>query len=209
MKIDALAPVNTKARISCVIWGSNGSGKSSLVNEWAFRALQRGRPVIIVDKQRQFLHLGDDVAIQPPIEDLRSGEFLRALVESGWRGLLVLDDLDTYLPKTHNLPDIWVDLFRSYRHLRFDLVIQAARPQETPQLAITSATYLALFRSNGARAKERLLEETDELGDVADEIREQWPTEDHEYLLVRVKRAGSGPRVSKHRTIPMPPESEE
>jgi GTPase SAR1 family protein len=192
---------DSKKRISVIMWGTSGSGKTSLVNEWATKALLAGRPVIIVDKNGQFLHLGDDVSVQVPFDTLADGSFIEELLASGWRGLLILDDIDAYLDGKGKIPKAWSELFSSNRHYRIDLVINARRPQETPKMLLSVARYLAIFYNRGdARMRAALEAELAGMPDVLKAI----PTEPYHYLLVD-RETGE---FSRHKTIRLPPEAE-
>jgi GTPase SAR1 family protein len=198
--IDVSPDGSSKKRASVIMWGTSGSGKTSLVNEWAVRAIERKQPVMIVDLQAQFEHLGEDVSIIPPFDSLASGAFAEEIVMQGWRGLLILDDCDAYLDGKGKIPTAWSRLFSSNRHFRIDLVINARRPQETPKMLLSVARYLAIFHCRDALTRERIEMELQGMPDVIAAI----PTEPHQYILVD-RETG---KFTRHRTIRLPAEAE-
>ena len=200
MTLDFSPDIHSKKRATAAMLGTSGSGKTSLVNEWAIKALNRQRPVLIVDLQSQFEHLGPEVSVQPDFESLVNGEFADELMLSEWRGLLVLDDCDAYLDGKGKIPAPWSRLFSSNRHFRIDIVSNARRVQETPKMLLSAARYLAIFQCHDDLSLERISREIHNVKGAIEAI----PTKPHENLLIdRQSRT-----FSRHKTMRLPPEAE-
>lgn len=165
---------DTHALYSCrAILGANGSGKTSLEQQYIDAARAVGRPVFIVDPQNQFP--GDPDAYW---NELELEAELWKLHASQWSGLIVLDDADLFLDSTAHKGSVWRNLLISFRHWQCDVILVSRRPQEIPKLAMDVCGEVALFMARSPRAREVYAKW------FGPEVLEHIPTEPFRYWLL-------------------------
>lgn len=178
-----MAAVNLKralesgSHVMIIFMGAPGSGKTSLEDQLIEQWLAARRQVKVIDPQGQFLDRKyGNISVWPGIHDVDA--YIQSLIDQKWHGLLVLEEADMYLHAQAR--SVWKEIFASYRHLGLDIIINTRRGQDIPKVAIANASYYAIFRTRGSRAKQSV---RDAIGEDHPEIMKHIPTEPHVYLF--------------------------
>lgn len=163
----------------CVaIVGAPGSGKTSYQEQLIREALGAGRRVKIMDPNAQFPRGYLPRGAQGEWPGVAGVDQWLVSNLGKFRGLLVLDDADAYVPKNLSRSSPWLDLFVSFRHHQVDIVFTTRRLQEVPPIMRSCASHMAIFRTR-SHLERNILSATTPKGTVA-----KIPKEPHRFLLV-------------------------
>lgn len=164
-----------------VVLGPPAFGKTSLVDEQAFKYAARGGRVWVVDPNDAWKGVPYVRAVWP--KDGIYGEDgkgnLNEMIlwfETCGPGMLILDDADKYCRHATEAID---DLMTSFRHWQKDVIVVSRRPAGIPKDAIANANALALFHVREVNSKRYLTEQ------LSSEVVAKIPKEPHAYLYVR------------------------
>lgn len=187
--------LNSKHHVMIVFIGSPASGKTSLEDQLIQQWQAANRPVKVLDPQHQFADARyKGVSEWPGIHDVDA--WMQNLIDSKWHGLLVLEEADMYLHAAAR--SVWREVFASFRHLGLDIIVNTRRGQDIPKHVISNASYYAIFRTRGTRAKQSV---RDAIGDDHPEIMKQIPQEPFLYVFAEADSGDFSVMKTKKRQV--------
>lgn len=145
-----------------LVLGSNGVGKTTLLNVWVERYPADSGSVRALDPPPHTWPWGE----WPGYSGIRDwlsrikgvdADGLPVPDADPHRGLLLLDDCDRYISNVSYVRDGWRDLWVANRHFHLDVAAVARRPQEIPKVMIAAASEIWVFAQEESYAEEYLL----------------------------------------------------
>lgn len=184
-----------------IVLGAQGSGKTSLVDQYVRSAAAAKRRVRVLDPQRQF----PAGYIPGVVGEYPGADGCEVWIEERMKrgdlrgGLLVCDDADIYMGSHLSKGSPWLDLIVSNRHYEVDIVINSRRTQEVPKVFLSSCSHMAVFRTRGTRARAHIREHLEEAG--GPELMEKIPRDPYRYLMVDCDHGKAATFSTKARPI--------
>lgn len=167
-----------RERSVVLVVGAKGSGKSTLSRYFVRDAQNRKAPVRVLDP-------GDPRFPRDPEASLST------LLAQQWRGLLLCDDADQFIPRELDDDSPWRQLALRNRHHGVDLLLVTRRPANLPAVLLSALDELYVFQLSAMDTYT-----TDTLRRIFGPV--PWPLTPHRF--VRLKTTNPAARWEHGRT---------